>query len=141
MRKGVSPIVAVVLLIAISVISAVGVYFWIGGYTTQQATPSVPISIAAQTAICTTSGPEINITVILQNLDSTDPLDVALYITDENGMALANKSDIDSLAAGEQTVITFANQSTTAAALTLGNTYVIYGAADVSQAQVTCLEA
>ncbi|MFW5902626.1 MAG: archaellin/type IV pilin N-terminal domain-containing protein [archaeon] len=31
MRKGISPVIAVVLLIAISVIAAVGVWYWVAG--------------------------------------------------------------------------------------------------------------
>ncbi len=44
MKKGISPIVAVVLLIAIAVVAAVGLYFWIGGLATKQ--PHTPTSIA-----------------------------------------------------------------------------------------------
>ena len=33
MKKGISPVVAVVLLIAIAVIAAVGVWYWVGAYT------------------------------------------------------------------------------------------------------------
>jgi flagellin-like protein len=40
--KGISPIVAVVLLIAIAVIAAVGLYFWVGGLATQQPTTAKP---------------------------------------------------------------------------------------------------
>ena len=47
MRKGISPIVAVVLLIAIAVIAAVGLYFWVGGLATKQPTPSTPGVISA----------------------------------------------------------------------------------------------
>jgi len=35
MKKGISPVVAVVLLIAIAVIAAVGVWYWVGAYTGQ----------------------------------------------------------------------------------------------------------
>lgn len=40
MRKGVSPVVATVLLIAIAVISAVAVWYWVSPLTSAQATPS-----------------------------------------------------------------------------------------------------
>ena len=39
MKKGVSPVVATVLLIAIAVISAVAVWYWVAPMTGQQATP------------------------------------------------------------------------------------------------------
>jgi len=47
MRRGISSIVAVVLLISIAVVAAVGLYFWAGGITTKQNTPSTPIAISA----------------------------------------------------------------------------------------------
>ncbi len=40
MRKGVSPVVATVLLIAIAVISAVAVWYWVAPLTSPQAAPS-----------------------------------------------------------------------------------------------------
>ncbi len=40
MRKGVSPVVATVLLIAIAVISAVAVWYWVAPLTSAQPTPS-----------------------------------------------------------------------------------------------------
>jgi flagellin-like protein len=40
MRKGVSPVVATVLLIAIAVISAVAVWYWVSPLTSPSATPS-----------------------------------------------------------------------------------------------------
>ncbi len=51
MKKGISPIVAVVLLIAIAVIAAVGLYFWVGSLTNKPATPTQPGMLTAQ-AIC-----------------------------------------------------------------------------------------
>lgn len=47
MRRGVSVIVAVVLLIAVSIVAAAGLYFWAGGLATKQPTTSVPIAISA----------------------------------------------------------------------------------------------
>ena len=42
MKKGISPVVAVVLLIAIAVIAAVGVWYWVGAYTGE---PNVQTSL------------------------------------------------------------------------------------------------
>ena len=55
MKKGISPIVAVVLLIAISVIAAVGLYFWVGGLATKQPTPSTPRTITTYSVVCNTA--------------------------------------------------------------------------------------
>ncbi len=47
MKKGMSPIVAVVLLIAISVIAAISIYFWSAGLVTKQPTSEKPVPIVA----------------------------------------------------------------------------------------------
>ncbi len=46
--RGISPIVAVVLLIAISVIASVGVWYWVGTLTEKKATPNAPAVLQAQ---------------------------------------------------------------------------------------------
>jgi len=58
MKRGISPIVAVVLLIAISVIAAVGLYFWVGGLTGSRNVPTPPAVITASCygATSTTNG-------------------------------------------------------------------------------------
>ena len=45
--KGISPIVSIVLLIAIAVVAGVGLYFWVAGIPTKQPTTEVPVSITA----------------------------------------------------------------------------------------------
>jgi len=68
-QKGISPIVAVVLLIAISVIAAIGVYFWVGGLATRQPTPSTPKTITTYAVSCNTantSGTK-NATILISN--------------------------------------------------------------------------
>jgi flagellin-like protein len=54
MRKGISPVVSVVLLIAIAVIAAVGLYFWIGTMTGPQPSPSPPgmVTVVANKSDC-----------------------------------------------------------------------------------------
>jgi flagellin-like protein len=85
MNKGISPIVAVVLLIAIAVISAVGLYFWVGGLATKQPTPNTPIVITAIKAKAPLfpGWNETQVTgLLVQNL-GTEPLHLD-YITDNN---------------------------------------------------------
>lgn len=65
MKKGISPIVAVVLLIAIAVIAAVGLYFWVGSYMQPGDTPPPPAMMTAQ---CTNAGESTNGTVIVSNI-------------------------------------------------------------------------
>ncbi len=47
MKKGISPVVATVLLIAISVIAAVSIYYWVGGMASQKGVRKKPMSIEA----------------------------------------------------------------------------------------------
>ncbi len=47
MKRGISVIVAVVLLIALTVIAGVSIYFWISGLTAKRATPNAPVAIVA----------------------------------------------------------------------------------------------
>ncbi len=70
MKKGISPIIAVVLLIAIAVIAAVGVYFWVGGIATKQPTPNPPIVINAIVAGIYKVGDTETTEILVQNLGS-----------------------------------------------------------------------
>ena len=47
MARGISPIVAVVLLIAIAIIAACGLFFWTAGVATKQPVAATPVSITA----------------------------------------------------------------------------------------------
>ena len=80
MKKGISPIVAVVLLIAIAVIAAVGLYFWVGGLATQQPTTDKPGVISAN---C------VGQTVMVSNIGTTTiesgQLDTACDAVHPNG--------------------------------------------------------
>jgi len=68
MRKGVSPVVATVLLIAIAVISAVAVWYWVAPMTGSQPTPSTIQYGFAVTAVYTNSTSGTNcVTVDLKN--------------------------------------------------------------------------
>ncbi|MCK4327439.1 MAG: type IV pilin [Candidatus Diapherotrites archaeon] len=137
MRKGISPIVAVVLLIAIAVIAAVGLYFWVGGLATKQPTPDTPNIITAQTVTCATNaGVPTDVTVMLQNL-GTD-----LIATGQNFTLVANNAScVEALGAdlgpGAQVALTFpcalANGS-----MTDGKSYIIVGPVGVAQATITC---
>ena len=68
MKKGISPIVAVVLLIAIAVIAAVGLYFWVSAFTTTPATPTPPETL---TAACVGAGSNFNGTLFISNTGTT----------------------------------------------------------------------
>ncbi len=128
MRKGISPIVAVVLLIAIAVIAAVGLFYWVGGITTKQPTTEKPIVISAQGISCGVKNASVEwATVMVQNLDSYRPVDSELYISSDSWRA--NYSDPDIAANGGQRELNFTGN------FTVGMHYVVYGEQSISQAQ------
>ncbi len=108
MRKGISPIVAVVLLIAIAVIAAVGLYFWVGGLATKQPTPTAPGTI---TATCTGS------VLTVTNIGANSLTDATLSITGTSAASAC--SDIPT--ASGATAVCLANMSS-------GETGTVYGA-------------
>ena len=143
MKKGISPIVAVVLLIAIAVIAAVGLYFWVGGLATKQPTPDTPIVISAQKTSCTSDATVAgdSISVLIQNLDASDSYVNATqlpYIVDDNG-AVMIATTATTIAAGQQQAYTFTNKTGASAAdLTSGSTYTIISSAGAGSAVVIC---
>lgn len=97
MRKGISPIVAVVLLIAIAVIAAVGLYFWVGGIATKQPTTNVPTAISA-TVLDAATG-----TIAIANLGSSDL--VVEYLNTTSGETCDFGGEV-TIAPNEQAVCT-----------------------------------
>ena len=67
MRKGVSPVVAVVLLIAISVIAAVGVWYWVGGMANKPPGVTTILRSIQVTDCNITTSPVIYTTVFVRN--------------------------------------------------------------------------
>ncbi|MFC2174461.1 archaellin/type IV pilin N-terminal domain-containing protein [archaeon] len=65
MEKGLSPIIAIVLILAITVIAGVTLYFWVIGTTAQQPTPSTPRTITARMVECTETD---NSTMLISNV-------------------------------------------------------------------------
>ncbi len=88
--KGISPIVAVVLLIAIAVVASVGLYFWVGGLSTKQSTVDSPNAISVN--------PIGDSKILVANLGSVDLVASELNVTD-GGLGLECP---DSIPAGEQ---------------------------------------
>ncbi len=141
MRKGISPVVAVVLLIAIAVIAAVGLYFWVGGLATKQPSTDKPIPLNAQAYRCDLDEGETtdNFTVLIQNMDSAKTLKndtLPLYMLDDDGEQMIAVSAPD-IAPSGQGVWVFKAQTNEIANLTKGFTYIIYGE-NVGQAPVIC---
>ncbi len=110
MEKGISPIVAVVLLIAITVIAAIGIHFWMAGLATKQPTPETPVSIVAN--------PIGHGKVLIANLGQK-PVNTSTLKTSEPGVNITCEKKV--IGPGEQ-VLCEINESTSNA-----GTIAIYG--------------
>ena len=89
MRKGVSPVVATVLLIAIAVISAVAVWYWVAPLTSAQATPSTSQYGFVVTSTYKNAGGNC-ITVDVKNSGGvTIPYNTTLEIFNINGSTMS----------------------------------------------------
>ncbi len=138
MKKGISPIVAVVLLIAIAVIAAVGLYFWVGGLATKQPTPNPPATISAYAVKCGTGAK--NTTIMIANTSPPGTTITISELKDSLGHSFAQGSNpggwecrAATLDSGDQTACTL-NASDWGAG---SGTISIYGN-KVASATVTC---
>ncbi|NYZ80182.1 hypothetical protein H0N95_02940, partial [Candidatus Micrarchaeota archaeon] len=102
--KGVSPVVATVLLIAIAVIAAIGVWYWVGAYTGK---PAVGVQ---QTAMSITSCDKSR--VLLRNTGALS-LTANADIFDSTGAAVGtiNISEAGTLPAGWVGYVNISNSS------------------------------
>ncbi len=143
MKKGISPIVAVVLLIAIAVIAAVGLYFWVGGLATKQPTPNPPKTITAYAVQCGTGAGNTTIMISNTSPPGTTPITVT-ELKDSVGNGFVNgtvgstgttgwECDTSSLGPGNSMSCTL-NSSDWGAGK---GTIAIYGNS-IAAAQVTC---
>jgi flagellin-like protein len=147
MKSGISPIVAVVLIIAIAVTASVGLYFWVGGLSTKQPTTETPITMNAQTVQCNTGNsnglPNSNVSILVQNLDASRVLNKWILITGNSGVLLQNSSPLGGgtgISPSSQSTVVLTNATRiTAPALTQGSIYVISSnESGVSTAQFVC---
>ena len=97
--KGISPVVSAVLLIAIAVVAAAGVWFWVSPYLTEQPATKTAGSYYVRISNCNISGE--NVKVMLRNLgaSSTKPSHtLSVYSSDRH--MLNGTIDATSMASG-----------------------------------------
>jgi len=88
--KGITPVVSTVLLIALAVISAMGVYWWISGRAAPPETPSTFATISVEVPSCASSG---NTTILITNTSPPGKKITANSLeTDWSGGLAANNS-------------------------------------------------
>ncbi len=118
MKKGISPVVAVVLLIAIAVIAAVGVWSWIGAYTSK---PNVQTSTKSfSVKSCSSDYKKV---LIYNNGGEILDGNVSLYYS--NGTDTGLHLVINNLGIGDTTYVNVENASGDNVALTSGVTYQV----------------
>jgi len=131
--KGVSPVVATVLLIAIAVIAAVGVWYWVGAYTSKPATTGTDLKVI-EIATCSVTSAN----TVVRNLGSTPTVAgtyFTVYATNSTPVAYLNLSTaINSL---DSRGFTFTLANGTATNITTAGTYKAT-AAGYQDAQFNC---
>ena len=87
MRKGISPVIAAVLLIIISVAAGVLVWTWISGFAARNPTaqPTLEERIRIEAVNITGSGGKYNITAYVRNIGSKTVIINSAYIIDAYG--------------------------------------------------------
>ncbi|MCK4327438.1 MAG: type IV pilin [Candidatus Diapherotrites archaeon] len=128
--KGISPVVGVVLLIAIAVTAVASIYFWAGGLSAAGYGDDEPTiqQISARRVSCT-PGAAGTLQATIINMDVTR-VDTNLTLAHDSGLVTVNGV---SIMPGASKEVTFNN-----AGLTRGKAYVIVGSGQVGQAVVVC---
>ncbi len=117
MEKGISPVIAVVLLIAIAVISAVGVWYWVGGLA------SKPGGVQqAQTGFTIEDCDTDEDQVLIRNTGSIDIASSASVYNSSNDEVGAIQMNASELVLGVEEV---GYRNVTGANLTSGETYTV----------------
>ena len=144
MKKGISPIVAVVLLIAISVIAAVGLYFWVGGLATKQPTPTTPRTIVAYAVVCNTANSSLgnpasvkNATILISNTSPPGTTAIAAGALSVSTSGAGWSCPANSLSPGSQESCVLANDGTGKGFGSGDGTLSIFGDS-IASATVTC---
>lgn len=138
MKRGISPIISVVLLISIAVVSAVGLYFWAGGLATQQPTPATPVVITA-TAVDADTGQ-----IMIVNLGNEPFTDTFYLAGDESKSCTVTieagqqaMCELDSVAGGGQGQGGFGGDNILMGTTTTSSTVVKVEVDDTSPPQVS----
>ena len=97
MRKGISPVIAAVLLVIISVAAGVLLWTWISGFAARNpaSQPALEERIKIEAADITGSGGEYNITVYVRNIGSKLVNITSAYIIDVNGTVVFSNTTLN----------------------------------------------
>lgn len=122
-RKGVSPVIATLLLIVIAVAAAVLAYIWVTGYMgtlqAQAGAQQVQERIKIEGVTISTQG--IIQTVYVRNIGDTQVKIAAVYLLDSGGSVLGKIEQTTTLSPESATTIS----ATTLPTVTAGKTYII----------------
>ena len=97
MRKGISPVIAAVLLVIISVAAGVLVWTWISGFAARNPTtqPALEERIRIEAVKVLGSGGTYNITVYVRNIGSKPVTITPAYILDANGSVVFSNTALN----------------------------------------------
>jgi len=138
MKKGLSPIVSLVILMAIAVIIGVALYFWTGGLAGKPSTPGSPRTIGVTATECGTSSENYTDVVI----SNTSPKNTDVIYT-RYDLSLAGGSGNEALDSENCDFYLESGESGSCKILgfTVGDgTLVLYGASDkqIAASSVKC---
>lgn len=130
MKKGISPVVSVVILIGIAASAAISVYYWVGSFQSQPNTPEAPKEISVSVIECNSGGTS-KITIRDISNPGTEPINQT-----EKELIASNSS----LNIGNCTPGTIHPGETMGCDITgFDGTISIYGnGTDIAATQVTC---
>lgn len=131
MKKGISPVISVVILMGIAASAAISIYYWIGSFQSQPNKPEAPKEISVSVIECNDIGETNKITI----RDMSNPGTASINQT-ENELMASNSS----LNIGNCTPGTIDPGETMSCDINaFSGTISIYGnGTDVSATQVTC---
>lgn len=132
MKKGISPVISVVILMGIAATAAISIYYWVGSFNTQPQKPEVPKEISVSVIECKSPG--------------SDPSQITIRDTSNPGTGAINQTEKDLIASNASLDIYNCNPNAISPGETMScnitafeGTISIYGnGTDVSATQVTC---
>ena len=124
MKKGISPVVSVVLLIAVAVVAAAGVWFWVSPMITESQTSNTVGKYQVMITNCRTTTGGGNVSVRNVGTAKTPSTSTIVPIYSDSTDEQVGNISLNSLDAGSYTAAVQFNEDNIEAALSTGSYYI-----------------
>ncbi|MCC6057183.1 MAG: hypothetical protein LM583_10950 [Desulfurococcaceae archaeon] len=126
LKKGVSPIIATVILVLIAVAAGVMLWLWVSGFasTTPAQQQALNERIRIDAVQVSTTGGTTTVTIYVRNIGNSDVKIGAAYILDTTGIIKATNTSTDKLPTIQPNEVKTVTVSVTSNALSTGYAYV-----------------